>query len=200
MGRLVALLLVIVGLGLSACGAREILVLLPDDDGTIGALSIVNRDGTGKAIIMDQAHQMMLVDPAGSKIMTMASAAVMDKEFGAVLDSLPAPGKTFILYFETASTRVTQESQDALLKLFAEVTGRQAVEVLVTGHTDTVGEIGTNDKLAKRRAENVREMLLERGLEASFIWAAGRGERDLLIPTPDETPEPRNRRVEVIVR
>jgi len=38
------------------------------------------------------------------------------------------------------------------------------------------------------------------GLHASFIRAVGRGEREPLIPTPDEQAEPRNRRVEVIVR
>jgi flagellar motor protein MotB len=32
------------------------------------------------------------------------------------------------------------------------------------------------------------------------IVATGRGENDLLVRTPDETAEPRNRRVEIMVR
>ena len=106
----------------------------------------------------------------------------------------------FTLYFEMASTRVAPDSQAVMVKLFAEVARRQAVEVLVTGHTDTVGYQKDNDKLAMKRAVRVRKMLMNRGLKASFIWAAGRGERELLIQTPQETPEARNRRVEVIVR
>jgi outer membrane protein OmpA-like peptidoglycan-associated protein len=43
-------------------------------------------------------------------------------------------------------------------------------------------------------------MLIQRGINSNFLRAVGRGEREPLIPTPDEQPEPRNRRVEVIVR
>jgi outer membrane protein OmpA-like peptidoglycan-associated protein len=46
----------------------------------------------------------------------------------------------------------------------------------------------------------VRETLIQLGLQSAFIRAVGQGERAPLVPTPDEQPEPRNRRVEVIVR
>ncbi len=70
----------------------------------------------------------------------------------------------------------------------------------MTGHTDRVGGEADNDRLSLQRAEAVRAMLIQRGIQASFLRAVGRGEREPLIPTPDEQPEPRNRRVEVIVR
>jgi outer membrane protein OmpA-like peptidoglycan-associated protein len=60
--------------------------------------------------------------------------------------------------------------------------------------------VASNDRLALERAQAVRDMLVQRGLQASFIRAVGRGEREPLVPTPDEQAEPRNRRVEVIVR
>ena len=43
-------------------------------------------------------------------------------------------------------------------------------------------------------------MLIEQGLQAGFIRAVGRGERELLVPTAKNFSEPKNRRVEVIVR
>jgi outer membrane protein OmpA-like peptidoglycan-associated protein len=48
--------------------------------------------------------------------------------------------------------------------------------------------------------QTIKEWFIKRGLQASFIRAVGRGERELLIQTPDNVREPRNRRVEVIVR
>jgi outer membrane protein OmpA-like peptidoglycan-associated protein len=87
-----------------------------------------------------------------------------------------------------------------LAELFAEVAKRAAVEVQVTGHTDRVGTDTDNDRLSLERAEAVRAMLIQRGIQATFIRAVGRGEREPLVPTPDEQSEPRNRRVEVIVR
>ena len=70
----------------------------------------------------------------------------------------------------------------------------------MTGHTDRVGSEADNDRLSLQRAEAVRAMLIQRGINSSFLRAVGRGEREPLIPTPDEQAEPRNRRVEVIVR
>ena len=36
------------------------------------------------------------------------------------------------------------------------------------------------------------------GVQASRLQAVGMGEQGLLVSTPDQTPEPRNRRVQVI--
>jgi outer membrane protein OmpA-like peptidoglycan-associated protein len=51
-----------------------------------------------------------------------------------------------------------------------------------------------------RRAERVRSELEKLGVAAASITVLGRGERQLLVPTPDERHEPRNRRVEIEVR
>jgi len=73
-------------------------------------------------------------------------------------------------------------------------------DVLVVGHTDTMGEILGNDRLSAQRAERMKLHLVEIGIPADRIQVAGRGERELLVPTPDNVDEPRNRRVEIIVR
>ncbi len=116
------------------------------------------------------------------------------------LAAQPPKPVSFTLYFETNSVEVTPSSRPTLDALFAEVAKRPAVEVQVTGHTDRVGSDADNDRLSLQRAEAVRAMLIQRGIQASFLRAVGRGEREPLIPTPDEQAEPRNRRVEVIVR
>ena len=57
-----------------------------------------------------------------------------------------------------------------------------------------------NDDLSLQRAERVRELLAKSGIDAGKITVSARGEREPLIPTADDVPEPRNRRVEVNVR
>ncbi len=71
---------------------------------------------------------------------------------------------------------------------------------MVIGHTDTVGTMSYNDQLSLARAERMREMLIELGIAPERIQARGRGKRELLIATPDDVREPRNRRVEINVR
>jgi outer membrane protein OmpA-like peptidoglycan-associated protein len=51
-----------------------------------------------------------------------------------------------------------------------------------------------------KRAGTVRAILVEAGLDPATIEVRSHGEGDLLIQTPDNTREPRNRRVEIAVR
>ena len=50
------------------------------------------------------------------------------------------------------------------------------------------------------RAQRIRGELMILGIDAERMMAEGRGKRELLVSTPDNQPEPRNRRVEVEVR
>ncbi len=84
--------------------------------------------------------------------------------------------------------------------MFGEIASRAAADTVVTGHTDTVGTLSYNDTLSLDRATKVRALLVARGLKPDSVNVAGRGERELLVQTPDETSEPRNRRVEITVR
>ena len=46
----------------------------------------------------------------------------------------------------------------------------------------------------------VRDLLVQIGVNSAMIEVSSHGKNNLLVPTPDQTPEPRNRRVEVTVR
>lgn len=69
----------------------------------------------------------------------------------------------------------------------------------IEGHTDTVGDAGLNLLLSQRRAEAVRDFLVKNfGIPPARLVAAGMGESQLLVATPDNVPEPANRRVQVL--
>jgi len=69
----------------------------------------------------------------------------------------------------------------------------------IEGHTDTVGSRDYNRALSERRAEAVVDYVAKKyGVDPSRLQAVGMGEDGLLVPTPQQTPEPRNRRVQVI--
>jgi outer membrane protein OmpA-like peptidoglycan-associated protein len=105
-----------------------------------------------------------------------------------------------MLYFLEGRDELTAESLAELDKVFAELKLRPLPDIVVIGHTDTVSNLAFNDRLSLARAERLREMLVELGIPAERIQAAGRGKRELLIPTEDNVSEPRNRRVEINVR
>lgn len=69
----------------------------------------------------------------------------------------------------------------------------------IEGHTDTVGSRSYNKALSERRADSVVEYLFQRfGVRPTRLQALGVGEDGLLVATPEQTPEPRNRRVHIV--
>ena len=131
------------------------------------------------------------VDNRGRVEKEAITQAEVDKNFAEALAALPPKPISFTLYFEEGSTVVLKDSKNTLMELFAEVAKRQAAEVEVIGHTDTLGKASDNDRLSEERAQAVREMLIAQGLKSNFIRAVGRGSRELLVPTPtmSENPE-----------
>jgi outer membrane protein OmpA-like peptidoglycan-associated protein len=131
------------------------------------------------------------------------SRAKVDAAFGETLAALPAPPLFEPLYF-SQGVSLTPESEAKLRALLTTLRARKAIEVVITGYTDTVGTDDYNDKLSQDRAETVKLALLpilaEYGVTADSVTAVGRGKRELAVPTADNVFEPRNRRVEVTIR
>jgi outer membrane protein OmpA-like peptidoglycan-associated protein len=174
----------------------ETVVVLPGPDGRTGTV-VVQRGA--ERHVLDQPYAASRTG-AGEAQVTQLSAAEVRRSFGTVLGALPARPTAFVLYFVTGTDELTTESKDELQKVLAALKLRAVPDVVVIGHTDTVGDTEANDRLSAQRAERVKGFLVEIGIPAGRIQTAGRGERELLIPAGDNVEEPRNRRVEINVR
>jgi outer membrane protein OmpA-like peptidoglycan-associated protein len=181
----------------SCASVKTFVVLLPEENSAPSAVTV--GEGAAQAIV-EVPLSAVAVDARGNVEKTNVTTEEINRTFADALAAQPPKSMSFTLYFDTNSTEVSAAARPVLAELFAEVAKRAAVEVQVTGHTDRVGTDTDNDRLSLERAEAVRAMLIQRGIQATFIRAVGRGEREPLVPTPDEQSEPRNRRVEVIVR
>jgi len=173
---------------------NETVVVLPSADGHVGTV-VVQRGETRQ--VLDQAYA---TSRSGEKQVVKLSDAEVKHDFGATLQALPARPTSFMLYFITGTDELTPESKAELQNVLAALKDRPLPDVLVIGHTDTVGELTTNDRLSAQRAETLKGFLVDIGIPVTRIRTAGRGERELLIRTADEVDEPRNRRVEINVR
>ena len=173
----------------SSCSStKALIVLLPDENHVHGAVDISQGDGV---TVLDTPMTAARVDNRGRVEKEAITKAEVEKNFGEALATLPPEPISFTLYFEEGSTVLLEDSKNTLLELFAEVARRQAVEVQVTGHTDTLGKESDNDRLSEERAQAIKEILIAQGLKSNFIRAVGRGSRELLIPPPlmSESPE-----------
>jgi outer membrane protein OmpA-like peptidoglycan-associated protein len=172
-------------------------VVIPGPDGHVGQV-VVRR--CGEARVVNTAYGAERIGRDGRIESARLTEAEVRRDFGAALAALPGKPTSFTLYFLEGSDELTTQSQAELEKVFAELKRRPLPDVVVIGHTDTVGGSEYNDQLSRARAERMRELLASMGLPQERIQAAGRGEREPMVPTADNVSEPRNRRVEISVR
>jgi OmpA-OmpF porin, OOP family len=182
-----------------ATGPEVIALLADPDTGHVGRAVVSNRAGT---VELSEARASTVVlgkttAPAAAVTLSEADAGRL---FSGVLASLPPAPQHFIVNFEFDSDEPTEASRALLPQILSVVKSRPFPEVLVIGHTDTVGTRASNIGLGMRRAELIRKLLIETGLETMLVEIVSHGEADLLVPTGDEVAEPRNRRVEITVR
>lgn len=181
---------------LAAC-ATDRVVLLPSPEGRQTAVVLHDRNG---AVVFDRPYAS-IVSVAGAQGMTfVASTEHVADRFGAALAAQPPYPVNYTFYFEPGERVLTQESRRQFERVKREILERVASEVTLIGYTDRVGSEQSNDELSRRRAESVRDLLLEAGIPPGKIEVVGRGERDPVVPTADEVDEPLNRRVEINLR
>ncbi|HTQ01732.1 MAG TPA: OmpA family protein [Casimicrobiaceae bacterium] len=178
------------------CATRATVVLLPEADGKATAVTV--RQGDSQ-VVLDKPYAAADVKAQGVSAFESNPQDVQAR-FGPALAAQPARADTFVLYFVENKDEFTEESKQLVGKVIAEVAKRPVPDVLVVGHTDAVGNDQVNDALGLRRAETVRAGLIAAGVPADDVKAISRGKRALAVPTPDGVAEPRNRRVEIIVR
>jgi outer membrane protein OmpA-like peptidoglycan-associated protein len=177
--------------------AQERYVVIPDESGQSGSLLVKPR---GKeSVELDSPYAL---STSGFWGIGKRSAEVQEvKEiWRGPLDAHPIAVKKFTVYFLEGTNDLTPESTKTLEAVFEEIRKRTVADVVVIGHTDTVGAGELNDRLAETRAKTMQAELVRLGIDPESIKASGRGERDLKVQTPDEVNEPLNRRVEIQVR
>jgi outer membrane protein OmpA-like peptidoglycan-associated protein len=111
------------------------------------------------------------------------------------------PEVSLSVLFATGSAELTPQAIQTLNDLGRALTDPTlaAYRFRIEGHTDTVGNRNANKALSDRRAASVVDYLAGRfQVDRARLQPVGMGEDGLLVSTPDQTPEPRNRRVLVV--
>lgn len=137
-------------------------------------------------------------DPAAA---TPAAPAAPRPRMAATTAPAGVGAASISLRFATGSAELTPGARRSLDELGRALASPQLApyRFRIEGHTDTVGSAEQNRSLSERRAMTVRDYLTRRyGVGADRLEAVGLGEGQLLMPTPDETAEARNRRVQVV--
>jgi outer membrane protein OmpA-like peptidoglycan-associated protein len=188
---------------IAACPAQERYaderyVVLPNADGRDGSGAItVSRGST--ATTLDQAYAAAELRDGETNSIAM-DAAQAEGIFQRAIAARPALPAHFRLNFLLDSDQMTPEAAAAFPSVVADIGKRQIYEVTLIGYTDTLANEAHNKRLSQDRAAAIRSALVKDGVDPQLIAVEGRGQSEQLVPTAQGVAEPRNRRVEVVIR
>ena len=102
--------------------------------------------------------------------------------------------------FDTGSAAIKPQLRSVLDPFAASLRDDPTARINIIGHTDNTGGPAINGPLSVARAQSVRDYLVDRGVSASRVETAGRGEREPVADNATEAGRARNRRVEIFLR
>jgi phospholipid transport system substrate-binding protein len=102
-----------------------------------------------------------------------------------------------LVFFDWDKTNLSPQAMTKISQAAAAYRVTGSARITNVGNTDTSGPTDYNMALSRRRADAVKNALIQNGVPAAVIETVGRGQTNLLVPTADGVREPKNRRVEL---
>lgn len=177
-----------------------------EEGATIGAAA----GGVLGAVIDDNTARGAII---GAVVGGTAGAVIgrqMDKQAAELEEDLPGAevdriGEGIRVTFESGilfafdSSQLQGTARQNLGELSQSLHEYPDTDVLVVGHTDSIGSEAYNRALSQRRADAAADYLVERGVARHRIRAEGRGEEEPRASNDDEVGRQLNRRVEIAI-
>jgi outer membrane protein OmpA-like peptidoglycan-associated protein len=180
-------------------GCSKTTIVLLDNGKTENAIIVTTDGGSRRLDKTGDFIELTKKDKAPNKTGNLSSKEIKSR-FDEVLLSAPNKPKTYILYFNSNSVKLTQESEKFLLEAIASMKKRSPCVVDIIGHTDTVGSKSKNLLISLKRAKYIESIINDKGIDVISLTAKGYGEETLFVDTPDNTAELKNRNVEIFIK
>ena len=176
--------------------ARTTVILLPDEDGVVGAVSLRNEGGT---VEVAEAYRATTVDgrarPAAG---TALGDDAVGRDFAGLLRAQPPKPKSFVLLFVLDRAVLTKESEAQIPAVLEAVRERKPTEITIFGHSDATGSEAHNVKLSADRANAIATLLRKKDPTLDRIEVQFFGSRVPVVQS-DARAQPRNRRAEIMI-
>ncbi len=113
------------------------------------------------------------------------------------LSLLSFPDDRLVVYFNHNSFEISDTSLRILNPLAKHVMDKPEAKILVTGYSDSTGPSSYNNAISKRRAETVKNYLINKGVKLFNITAVGLGAQNFVASNETLDGRRLNRRVEI---
>ncbi|WP_034060253.1 OmpA family protein [Lacinutrix jangbogonensis] len=183
---------------------------LVDSKGNVLSTKTTNVDGKVEYIVAcdtDTELQVTMADYESNRLSIKGS----NEEETAVeialdpIDKIVIPQERVVLnpiYFDYDKSNVTAKAAFELDNIVQVMTKYPDMVIYATSHTDTRGSDSYNDKLSNRRAKTSVQYIISKGIDATRISGAGKGESELAVDCGENCSEEQhqlNRRSQFII-
>lgn len=103
------------------------------------------------------------------------------------------------ILFDFDASQLRPEARQNLRELAESLSSYDNTELLIVGHTDSVGRAEYNRGLSERRAQSAAAYLMEQGVRPSRVRTMGRGEEEPVASNETDAGRQQNRRVEIAI-
>src|SRR5690606_648544 len=174
-----------------------------DNDSTLYQFRSDGESGEFIMIYPDKTFSGLYVEKPGfiPKIYNVEKDSLKDISNMQIELSPAVAGEQFIfenVFFDFDKTELKPESQSSLRRLYNFLKENPRLSIIITGHTDNVGQAAYNQHLSLQRAESVRDFLESQGIASSRLEVKGMGAQEPLKPNDSEENRAFNRRIEII--
>ncbi len=102
--------------------------------------------------------------------------------------------------FDFNKATLLNESETTLTRAYNAMVANPDVQVVITGHTDNVGSQKSNQVLSLKRAQAVKNWLVQKGIASNRMRTVGRGQNEPLSSNDTDAGRAENRRMEFYVQ
>lgn len=142
-------------------------------------------------IEQESGIEIIGVEKTIERVLVNLKAEETDTELKLMLDAS--------VLFDYDQSNIRPDAEISLLSVLMVIEEYPSSKIRIEGHTDGTGEEDYNLDLSKKRAQSVRDWLIERGCDSERLVPIGFGESKPIASNDTEEGRQQNRRVEIII-
>lgn len=183
---------------LPACAPMTTLILMPDESGKVGSIT---ADSSGDHTVLNKPYERVSTSrvPLLHSSTDVLTEAKVHQDYQSLLKAQPLPSLTFTVYFSRGSADLAEKAKALIPEIIKGIRARIPAAITIIGHTDTTGTDAINARLSFERAQTVEKVLREGIPHKDAVKMQSFGSKGLIVPTPPNVDEPRNRAVEILI-
>ena len=188
----------VLGLFIAADSGGVKVILLPEEDGKVGTISLI--DNKGKEHTLNKPYETLEINDGGKISNIVVSKQELSSKYGNLLEALPKKLKNYYFFFDTGSASLTEKQIKEIKGVAKTISSNVVHKVICIGHSDSTGTDEINEKISKNRAQTVADELIVNGVDKALITLKYYGDANPLVKTKVNESNDKNRRVEIILK